>query len=1373
LALLRLDGRRGHAAVTRTLEWLNRVGSARELLADVARAPVRRPARGRPAPFPRGEPGRLLASALLQARDGLGGEFTDLRQVPAVPGVDADVLAVMVLVAGALEAPAPAPEVGVLLPMRLETRFVEPAAGGGWTMLVRVVPDAASLDRHHPLPSAGELDAVERLWNDTGADLTTHHGRAQWGRFSAAVGGAGRAAWLARSFPAVPDAGGGWRVERPATVSGDLVTSRVTGLPAAMELWLGRGGAAPARVKTLTVDPDRLTLEMPDPDSADARWWSSFDEAREAGLAAEVDLGTTRPDDIDVLMVVGLGDDDPAAVFGAHRDAGILGVLPLGVPTNTVAGAPAADLARDPETWRQLLVAPGVQQGAQEVSLALTGSSTALLPLPGGDPSDVDVNQAFVAALWSAVWGHGLKDVWAVDDPFALGLWAVDNLVPEGPVPPVRVGDQPYGVLPVTSLARWTPAAGDPPVEDALRKVLTAARASAAAAAEADGTTAGATTERLLDLIGRVPTSRGFAWRWQVPLELLQGLWWAYGSGASWSDLARAWDDRARHVLELGAPPARRYVTLGWAQDLQIPLVEADNSPLTFEEAVNRILSFPPDVLSSEGRRRELFQPWPDSLLLRLLVHAGAVNAAEVARAAQGDKEPLLDPVAVPARQPTRLYRWGTAFDDGQLGGNEQSQLFNVARDAAARLAVEPVPVLERVLRATLDTASHRVDPWVTGMAWRRLRALTSGPTPASFRLGVYGWVDAPSPRAPGGEPDEYLHAPSEPQAMTSALLRDRAVYDADPGRWQVDLDSDGVRAAEQLAAEVRLGAHLSEALGRAVERAVGVPTVVERLRRELPIRTEHEGRRVCDGLAVVQRFLDAPASLGLSAVQLDAIGPLAEALDTYGDLLVADAVFDVVSGRTGLAAQAMEAAAGLDAPPRLDVLRTPRSGQSVSSTVLTALPSAAGPAVVDAATSPGLVAEPAVAAYLESVTGPASGEAWTWQVHDDDGNAAGAMTLADLGLLPVDTLALSAQDLADALTSHALAAGVSSEASGHGTCRRLARLLGGRPAVPADLVDDSSQPPDSGVHAELLGRYAAVHALGTDLQSALVAAAGASEAEQRARLRDALRWGVTPLSADEPTASTSLARAAAALADRLDRSPTPAEAGAQSVPVLARSLAELVHPEGTMPVLSRLRLDQLPVTLIPEPPGVGEAVDPDWLEVVATVRTAVARLDAEQLRRRVAGETPLASWSSRPGDPWQADLGPDPAPEGLRAATHLVAAFGPDGALDAGADPARLVALGLLDSWSEVVPGTEHSTHVAFHYDAPGARAPQAVLVAVPPVVDQRLDGAALVDIVLETRQLARARMAVPAVLDHWSAGTPTTVLPVHDPGVDLDRTP
>ncbi|MGY1684981.1 hypothetical protein ACI8AK_05265 [Geodermatophilus sp. SYSU D00867] len=1381
LRLLRLDIRPARRCLEATLGWLSRVASSEELLAEVARHPIRRPLFPRPAPFPRDRDASRLALAVLAARADLGGRFTDISQVAAVRPVDASALAVLIhvgceLAEGDRDTPpgSPPPTVGVLLPLRLETRFVAPSAvGGHWTLKVRVVPDAASLDRHQPTATADELDAVERLWVDADGDLSTDAGRAQWTRFAAQVGAAGRAAWLARTFSAVNDGAGGWTITRPGNARTEMAVSCVAGLPERLELWWVRGGAAPALAATLAVDRSRLTLDPPDVEAGQVRWWTSFAEAKDVRLGAELDLGTD-PNDIDVLYVVGLGDDDPAELLRAHRDAGILGVLSLGAPTNAVAGEPAADLARDPEVWRQLLVAPGPQDGAAAVAYALTGSGTALGPLPGGDTNDIDVGQAMVAALWPAVWGHGLKDVWSLsDDGFALARWAGEHLLPEGPVPPVRIGDQPYGVLPVTSLTRWAPAAGDPAVEASLRDVLLGVRPLWIAAGEAGGTTAGADTARLLDLLAQVPSSPGYAWRWLLPLELVHGLWWAFGSGIGFAALHDWWTDLAQPVLDLGGHPARRYATLGWPQDLRIPLVEPDNIDVDFAEAVERILGFPPNVLASEDRRSELFQSWPNSLLLRLLVHARAVGAAEVARAAKQDTGPLLDPVAAANDTPTVLQRWGTQFDDSQLSGNIQSDLFHIAHDAAARLAPEPIEVLERVLRATLDTASHRIDPWVTGLAWGRLRRLTSGAGPARFALGAYGWVDAPRPRDVPLQPDEYLHAPSEAQALTAAILRDRSLFDAEPARWQIDLDSEGVRLAEHLAAEVRLGAHLSEALGRAVERAVAARAAVQRLRRDFPIRSEHDGRRVCDGLAVLTRFRTHPDSLLLTPAQLATLAPLAEAVDTYGDLLVAGAVFDVVSGRAALAARSMEAAAGLTAPPTLDVLRTPRTGRSVATTVITALPDAPAPAPVDASTSPACLAEPAVAAFLVATVGPPDGPAWTWQVLDGDGNPTSTVTLADVGLGPVDTLSLSVGDLHAAALAHsggaALLPDPDTELAAHGRVRRLADLLGTRPVVPGDLTADTSTPSEAAVHGDLLARYTAVHGVAVDLQIALTAVTGGPEAGQRARLRDALRWGITPLTADAPDPGVLMARALAALTDRLGRSPTPAAAAALSVPLLAQALAELVSPEGRLPVLSRLPLDQLPVALAAEPPADGATpLDPDWLEVVAAVRAPLARLEAEQLLRRLTPDgEPLTAWTSRSGDPWQVDLGADAA-EPVPPSTHLVAAFGPAGALDPGTEPGRPVALGLLDSWGETIPGTEQATQVAFHFDAPGARAPQAILLAVPPVTDQPLDTATLVTILAETRESARTRMADPAHLGAVATATPLTVLPVHDPGVD-----
>ena len=205
--------------------------------------------------------------------------------------------------------------------------------------------------------------------------------------------------------------------------------------------------------------------------------------------------------------------------------------------------------------------------------------------------------------------------------------------------------------------------------------------------------------------------------------------------------------------------------------------------------------------------------------------------------------------------------------------------------------------------------------------------------------------------------------------------------------------------------------------------------------------------------------------------------------------------------------------------------------------------------------------------------------------------------------------------------------------------------------------------------------------------------------------------------------------------------------------------------------MLARQRLDALPVVLASEPaPTAGRVdLDPDWLEVVSSVRRPVSRLEAYQLAQRAGGGTPFDAWSNRPGDPWQATVPAGSIP-GLVATSRLVAAFGPAGVLDPGADPSRRVALGLVDTFSETIPSTEHTTGVAFHFDAPGARAPQAILVAVPPKVDVPLDTATLVAIVAETRDAAHARMATPPDIDALGAALPLTVLPANAPaGVTL----
>ena len=65
-----------------------------------------------------------------------------------------------------------------------------------------------------------------------------------------------------------------------------------------------------------------------------------------------------------------------------------------------------------------------------------------------------------------------------------------------------------------------------------------------------------------------------------------------------------------------------------------------------------------------------------------------------------------------------------------------------------------------------------------------------------------------------------------------------------------------------------------------------------------------------------------------------------------------------------------------------------------------------------------------------------------------------------------------------------------------------------------------------------------------------------------------------------------------------------------------------------------------------------------------------------------------------------------------------------------------------VIDQWIEMIPMKSVQTGVAFHYDDPGAEAPQAVLVAVPPVPDSRTWQLPwVIDAIREAAEMARIR--------------------------------
>ena len=118
--------------------------------------------------------------------------------------------------------------------------------------------------------------------------------------------------------------------------------------------------------------------------------------------------------------------------------------------------------------------------------------------------------------------------------------------------------------------------------------------------------------------------------------------------------------------------------------------------------------------------------------------------------------------------------------------------------------------------------------------------------------------------------------------------------------------------------------------------------------------------------------------------------------------------------------------------------------------------------------------------------------------------------------------------------------------------------------------------------------------------------------------------------------------------------------------------------------------------------------LDRSWLEMVAAVRPRLARARGAPARSRsdpVAGGDRGARRLDRPVAPG-------------RAGARRIRSCGrrrTGGALDR-------VAIAVLDAWTDSVPSRRHATTAAFGFNAPKSRAPQAVLLAVPPDPDAPL---------------------------------------------------
>jgi hypothetical protein len=1344
----------------------------------------------------------------------------------------------------------------VLLPVRLETRY-DRGSNGGTDLVVRIYPDEIAVDTHEPGLTDDEVAWGKRFWSEQGRG--DEEGLAAWAGLADRFG-AGRAAWITRATAK----GAGRPKSREAS------WTRAAAVWALPDRWLVLAYRNGERVawtaaeqpvrRPLTVGPTPGAKRNGASTDSGMRWMVDLYEAYAAGMAARL---TGVGSDVDRVVVIGIRPDaagtaDLTALLDAHRFTHGLELLAHGTATNATKDDPSGWTSADPGHLRSHARehdtagtgpagtdAAGTDAGdtaGGRLAAALGIAGSVLTRVEGASARTDGLAAAMNAALWPTTWGYvlgarlGLADALLapVRDHFAAWVRA------RGPLPVLRVGRQPYGVLPAVSLDRWEPGAGEEGLEvmaDLLARLRTTWAAAGRMALEADDSGDG--------LLARTAGAASVRGRGEFLVD--RGGWFSRSTG--FMDLTR--DQIAR------------------ALDLEEQLLEVAGRSLR-----HRV----PRPIQTLHRPAPGQMGWPLAAGLHLADpeggRAGTVPPEYVDRLATAAPTEIESEPDHDQAQDTLLYlllRQGRRLGDtaGAIGA-----LRDVSADELASLMLD-----------TLDLASHRFDAWATSLATRRLftvrwAAAASGSAGASgaattsgrrgLVIGAYGWVEGPWPERratvvpkkerPEGEPagllvDElstgYLHAPSVPQAVTGAVLRSaqlgRRTDAADP--LAIDLSSRRVRLATDLLDGVRQGQPLSALLGYRLERTLhdgGHHQLVSAFRAIAPLSAGDAATATVDGLTLVRARRDgqlpfqtaagrrsAPWNVaGAVAAAEAALAVLEDALDAVDDATLAEAVHHTLQGNYQRAGANLVARSRGDVPPpELEFVRTPRTGVGLTHRLAVLTP-ARKPGKGWVAARPRVKAEPRLAVWAEDLLGPATRVGLTVEARAAATGelvelpaALRQLRLSALGLAALDLLALAEQpaELDRLIAAHVLAPARRPAALPPDTvvralpdappaagarlrlgdllalARAANRLLGAaRPLDAADLALPGSKVP-RGIDFEDLTRRAraAVKELQRVLGS-LESAMGPQSEELAAvprvartpRCRTALdaAWaagvtGALPEPGDDTTEAgcTALARAAAAarteLARRIDTATVclaaADTAGADTAGAdvggaeRARSLVKAFD------AVFGASFTVLPVFRPADPAALAAAIaatdtatadpgqGPDaWFAKVARVREPLASLEAVasagellgtgvRLDLRV-GQLPAPDrgrqrWAGLPSD--------DASAHANRLSLVLAG-----GSALATRGPAAAVLAGLLvDEWVESIPKSRETTAVSFHFEAPGAQAPQAILLAVPPRPDATTwDITDLEATVLETIDLVHARTADLADLDAYATAAP-----------------
>jgi hypothetical protein len=759
----------------------------------------------------------------------------------------------------------------LLFPFRIETHFVPDVVNAGVAegpaLLLRVYPDTVSVSAFESALTADEISAGQTYWTQVwlagSPPASTDAVQAPW-RVLAAAYGPRRAAWIALQLtpvnaadqPAAPTPAGQQPAPAPQFPSPPVRPSSyeqaptTLTLPVAWTVVLDSGsqtrqvtGGAITPGLAVGFTPHDGAMQPGLPVDAGMSWLVDFDAAVTAGMALRIPLTEAEfTAGFDRIIVYGTaGAGDLAGLLNAHHYGEGLAFVPQGTPTkNTTDAASASGYSQQDPDYS---VSFAVERSGPLTATGSDGSQAAqLLGIPAATFAHVQYadgygtrnGQDMMTALFPSTLGYFIGQLmepqFSADAVSAARTYALANAIPRGPLPALRIGSTPYGILPVTSLAVLaaaapaTPTAADPrgalagflarllPVwQDSVQYAphIGAGTDPDSALAQVLGMDASAIDFRARQVIGDT-----LMWNMLTFLGIQPQAWWTQHLSTGRTPL---------DTLGLASWAPRVVRTSMGEQSYPVPYPNVQDGALSETEPLTADVTVGSQQLnyiqwlataSAEDIWAENYPgPQPTSVLYKILrqsVLDEYVRLAGQAQAAAGllPASALLEPELVnidsaaqdttpaqiigrPVSTAAGSVTWAQYLHDLQPPPGSPFVPLADLRASLGRLAVLPTAELNRLLTETLDACSHRLDVWITALATDLLttrRASQAAGAPALY-LGGYSWVEnvraaTPPPVVTGAE----ATAVQQLDTSRSAVVQPSAL----PAVGQPDTSSGG-----------------------------------------------------------------------------------------------------------------------------------------------------------------------------------------------------------------------------------------------------------------------------------------------------------------------------------------------------------------------------------------------------------------------------------------------------------------------------------------------------------------------------------------------------------------------------------------------------